>query len=109
MSRERAIFLAIGALYDVADKCNDGPTRPTLSLRAILAFLYLQSNGDKEPFNSFWRECQNEWKNESQPGYMRATYTRIQIERIVSAVGMGNVAEWPKRINETRAQDRRSM
>jgi hypothetical protein len=67
MSRERAIFLAIAALYDVAEKCNEEATRPKPSLRAILAFLYFHSNGDKEPFTEFWRQCQNEWKEQRRP------------------------------------------
>lgn len=85
--RARAIFLGMAALYDVASKAADGPIAPSIGLRAVLAFLFENSNGDREPFDAFWRECQNEWNGQTQPGYLRSTYTRTQWNRIASATG----------------------
>ena len=56
-ARARALFLAMAALYEVANRADAGPVKPTLGLRALLACLYLHGNGDKEPFVDFWREC----------------------------------------------------
>jgi hypothetical protein len=106
MSRESAIHLGLGALYDVADKAGEGPIRPSLGLRALLAFLYFHSNGDKAPFVDFWRECQNAWDGQSQPGYMRSTYCRRELQRVIGAMGVANDKAWDEFIRFKRPQDR---
>src|SRR5436305_20202 len=86
-ARERAIFLAMAALHDVTSNAGEAPVRPSIGLRALLAFLYLHSNGDKEPFVDFWQQCQCAWDGHTQQGYLRATYSRTQWNRIASATG----------------------
>jgi len=104
-AKERAILLAMSALYEVTNKAGEASIRPSLGLRALLAFLYLHSNGDKAPFVDFWQECQNEWSGHTQAGYLRATYTRTQWNRIATATGFDRMPSYDALLG-TLAKDR---
>jgi len=52
-SREALVDKALAALGEVMDAYKEGPTRHRLSLRLALAFL--DTGGDRWPFNEFWK------------------------------------------------------
>ena len=91
-TESRAVMLALAALYRVAWDCRYAPTAASLHLRALLAFLYLQSDGRREAFDGFWRMCQApeppDEHDRGRAAYMRTTYTMTEWEGIRRAVGV---------------------
>lgn len=85
-------MLALAALYRVAWDCRYSPAPPSLHLRALLAFLYLHSDGRRESFDGFWRTCQApeppDEHERSRVAYARTTYTMTEWEGIRRAVGV---------------------
>lgn len=53
--RDRIIFLGLAALYQVAEQSRAAPVQPSLLLRATLAALYGHSDGNRAPYEAFWR------------------------------------------------------
>lgn len=72
----RAVMLALAALYDATETLRDGPMAASLSVRGLLALLHARSDGRLEPYASFWRQCV--WPGDGEPGdgYIRAIYAR---------------------------------
>ena len=88
--QSRAIMLALAALDALADEKTAVP-RPPLPLRALLAALYAFSNGDRRPYDEYWKASQSAGVPtipESGNVYMRATNMRIAIKGIARTLGM---------------------
>lgn len=99
----RAVTLALAALYRIALDCYAAPAAASLQLRALLAFLFTHSDGCREPFDAFWRQCQEPDNTSDMTGgrrsaYMRGTCTMTQWERIRRSVGMSGDIETMSRI-----------
>ena len=89
--RHRATLLALAALYEVAEAAGDGPITPTLPVRAVLALLHTVSDGNREPYEAFWRACLEPGLDSDHitaRGYMRATSARREIMGIIRTLGM---------------------
>ena len=54
-STARAVVLGIAALYDIADEAHEGPVKPSLTLRALLALIYEASRRERKPYDDFWK------------------------------------------------------
>ena len=54
-STARAVVLGIAALYDIADDAHQGPVKPSLTLRALLALIYEASRRERKPYDDFWK------------------------------------------------------
>ena len=52
---ERLATKALLALEKIARQADSGPLRPSLAVRFALAYLFSISDGDREPFDSFWQ------------------------------------------------------
>lgn len=85
---DRTLLLALAALMDVADGARDGPVRPTLTVRALLALVHARSNGDAGPYREFWRRIRTPSDGIAEEGYMRASYARTAWARIVRTLGI---------------------
>ena len=94
--RQHLIVKAMRALMEVADSSGAGPIAPTLSVRFTLAFLYAVSDGNREPFDLFWREIRNPQDSAySTPtaNYLRATGSRTALNGIGRSVGYPELPE----------------
>lgn len=88
--RERAVFLLLSALYEVASEADKAPVTPSLALRAMLAALHVLGDGDRSAIDAFWREVRA--ANGGQPSreqadYMRGTASRTAWNRIARSAG----------------------
>jgi hypothetical protein len=89
-SEQELIFKALVALDDVAEQCAE-PYRPGFALRFALAFLYAHSDGEREPYDRFWRGLQD--PHADVPGardrrYRRSIELAHNLNRIVEGLGM---------------------
>ena len=83
------MFLGLAALKEIADQAYQRPVEPTMQLRALLALLHLQSDGDLARYRDFW-----EWSRRPLvPGYVepqngtRGTYTATMWKAIARSCG----------------------
>ena len=49
--------MGLVALDEVVEQCVHGPVEPPFALRFTLAMLYTLGEGDRAPFDAFWRAC----------------------------------------------------
>lgn len=98
--RDRAIFLALAALSEVADSCDVEPVEPSLALRACLALLYAHSDGDRYVYDDFWRTLRRKLQANENPhtlAYVRPTNARSALMSIARSVGIElTVERWAK-------------
>lgn len=88
---DRTIFLGLAALYQVAEQSRGAPVQPSLLLRATLAALYGHSDGNRAPYEAFWRTCQDNASfafSEAQGASSRCTATTIAWNGIVLGLGI---------------------
>ena len=57
VAREQLVFLCLVALDEVVHHCLCQPYPRTFALRATLATLFALGDGDRGPFDAFWRAC----------------------------------------------------
>jgi hypothetical protein len=89
--RDRAIFLGIVALQDIADQAAFEPIAPTIQLRALLALVSLHGRGDLQSYKDFWQTCQRPYRTGHHAGgqnYERGLYTDIALKGIVRGLGI---------------------
>ena len=82
----KVTMLALAALLDLATNASDGPLKPTLQLRALLALLYSRSDRRREPYASFWDQMTREERGVQQ-AYVRRTYGVTHWHGIVRSLG----------------------
>lgn len=107
---ERAIWLAVSVLYDITHEAEGAPHAFGPEVRALLALLYAISNGDREPFDAYWRhalEPLNWSKADSQAAYLRGTHLRTAWEGICNRLGYPTSMEGMKAIAKFRRYGRR--
>lgn len=54
MDRTRAIIIGLAALWRLQGRARAAPFAPSMELRAVLALLYLHSDGDRTSFDQYW-------------------------------------------------------
>lgn len=97
IGKDQLTLKALRVLAEIADTCDKHPAERTLGLRFTLAYLYAVSNGNREPFDAFWRCCYDpvSWAyNQSEREYVRGTYTRSALAGIILAVGAPGTVEF---------------
>ncbi|WP_235530333.1 hypothetical protein [Sphingomonas sp. Leaf62] len=57
MDQTRAITIGLAALYCMSSRAKREPFMPSAELRALLALLHLHSDGDRRPFDAYWRSA----------------------------------------------------
>ena len=55
--RSKLVFMGLVALKEIEQHCIHQPWHRAFTLRVTLAMLYAFSNGDRTPFDKFWRSC----------------------------------------------------
>ncbi|WP_374138703.1 MULTISPECIES: hypothetical protein [unclassified Sphingomonas] len=88
---DRATFLALAALYRVAEQSADATTCPSIALRAILAGLHAKSGGERDCYDAFWKAAtmqDGDAYSESIGDYQRRTACVTAWNRIVRQLGI---------------------
>lgn len=88
--RDQLTFKALCALDQIANECSATPTKRTYAIRFVLAYLYTVGEGDRRPFDEFWRIIAEplEWSHSnSQAKYFRSTHARTALFGIARSVG----------------------
>jgi hypothetical protein len=101
IAAERLRFLALAALAELVEEVKSGPIEPSFAIRAILAVLYSYSDGDRAPFDEFWRNMQKSWSSQpsaTQAQYCRQIYLRTSLRGIVRAVGAPETPEFAEQL-----------
>lgn len=91
IDRDALIFKALCALDEITIEAGNAPMKPSLSTRFALAFLYAVSNGDRTPYDQFWREVgdsKSSAYSQRAADYTRASYARTAFTRIARTVGV---------------------
>ena len=80
--RDHLTFKALCALDEAIDQCDAAPIKPTFALRFALAYLFAVSDGQRAPYDAFWREVtDSNGAAYSEPSrrYVRTTYARTAL------------------------------
>lgn len=84
----RAFLLSIAALDQIAGNLHDAPLRDALAVRALLALLHAASNGDRAPYEAFWKACHDDpGGSETVAGIGRTAAARPCIYAIARTLG----------------------
>ena len=57
VERSKLVFMGLVALKEIEEHCLRQPWHRAFTLRVTLAMLYAFSDGNREPFDLFWRSC----------------------------------------------------
>lgn len=57
MGANRSVILGLAVLYEMARNARTPPYPATVELRAVLALLHALSNGDRRPYDAFWKDA----------------------------------------------------
>jgi hypothetical protein len=85
------LWLALVALAELVPQVADGPARPSYATRLALAVCYRHSDGDRGPFDHFWRQMQEAFdcqSTETAARYCRRSYLQAALRRVLRAVGI---------------------
>ncbi|HWK40790.1 MAG TPA: hypothetical protein VNR60_02570 [Croceibacterium sp.] len=90
LDRDKLMWLALGALDELVQQAHEAPIEPSLSVRALLAAAFACSDGNREPYDGFWREMQKTHPHASteHAGYIRCSMMRTQMHCIVRSLGL---------------------
>jgi hypothetical protein len=105
IDRNTLVFKALCALDEVAIEAGDAPLKPSLSTRFALAFLYAVSDGDRSPYDQFWREIGDAKASAHSEGsgrYIRGSYARTAFTGIARTVGIDVGIEVMAKLAEAR-------
>lgn len=83
--------LALIALLEIAEEADHRPHGRTYALRFLLAWLFAQSDGNRIPFDRFWRDAVGDlsrYGGDHQQAYMRGTSLRGAVEGMSKCVGV---------------------
>lgn len=83
--------LALIALYEMAHEADHRPHPRTYALRFLLAWLHSVSDGNRIPFDRYWRNAVgdlSQYGSDHSRSYMRGTSLRGAVEGMCKCVGI---------------------
>ena len=95
-TREQMIYKAVVALDEAIGEYTGEKPRPTFALRFCLAYLFSQSDGNRLPYDEFWKYLSYEGHSgydEDAARYVQSTRLRGCRNAIMKSVGMGGTPE----------------
>lgn len=95
-TREQMIYKAVVALDEAIGEYTGEKPRPTFALRFCLAYLFSQSDGNRLPYDEFWKALSCEGRDgwdEDAARYVQGTRLRGCRNAIMRSVGMGETPE----------------
>jgi hypothetical protein len=87
----RLRWLALAVLYHAVEQTGPDPGEPGLDVRLALAVLHAMSDGDREPFDSFWTMLRDPLRYSDREGdraTIRRTYAQTHLTGIARRVGL---------------------
>lgn len=91
IGRDTLVDLALKTLAEQVDLARAGAPAPSHGVKLALAVLFEFSDGDRAPFDTFWRQMRKtEDRSFSQAAasYSRSTYLQTQLRGVMRAVGV---------------------
>lgn len=89
---ERLKWIALVALQECVERAKDGALPPSYAVRLALAVAYnFSRDGDRGPFEDFWRQMQDDCEKSGTPTiarYCRPTFLQTQLRGVMRAVGV---------------------
>lgn len=90
IERKKLLWLALVTLDEIVEQGYRESISPSFRVRLALAVAYTHSNGDRRPFDQFWREMQELHEyDEHKSGYLRRTRMQGCLNRIQELTGWG--------------------
>lgn len=91
ISQERLVRLALVALSELIPLADKGPIRPSYVIRVALAVAYASSNGNRAPYDNYWKVMQDRFpsqKTEYFQNYLRSNYLNAAFDGILLTLDM---------------------
>lgn len=109
LDRDPMIVMALAVLDDARSRAGDGPVVRTNAIRLALACLFRRSNGNREPFDAFWRECAlgNAGFSGATGDITRHAMLVSHFNGILNTLGIPHDGEFSGRLFAARARERR--
>lgn len=86
----KPLWLALVTLAELVEQVKVAPARPHAAARLALAVCYAHSQGDRAPFDDFWRAMQKAHDHSTDviARYCRTTNLMTHLRGILRAVGI---------------------
>lgn len=91
VDRDRLRWLALATLAEQVELAGETPPTPSHGVRLALAVLFTFSEGDRAPFDDFWRQMRDDEARSATPtiaSYCRYTHLMTQLRGVMRAVGV---------------------
>lgn len=91
IGRDKMTWLALATLAEQVEQAHAGPPPPSHGVRLALAVLHGFSQGDRAPFDDFWRQMRDDCQRsgtETTARYCRASYLQRELRGVMRAVGI---------------------
>jgi hypothetical protein len=102
---EHLTYKALCAVSEIVEQSRPAPVKPTMALRFVLAFLYVQSGKrHKSIYDKFWRCIQEEHPNATcaeQAGYFRSRDAQGCLTAMVEHNKMPMTPEFFERLRDS--------
>lgn len=104
---EHLTYKALCAVSEIVEQSRTGPVKPTMSLRFVLAFLYVQSGKQQKwIYDQFWRSIQEDYPHATcaeQAGYFRSRDTQGCLNAMVEHNRMPMTPEFFQRLRHSHS------
>ncbi|WP_116090990.1 hypothetical protein [Sphingomonas crusticola] len=104
IERHKLVFMGLVALDEVAEHCIRDTYPRTFALRVTLAMLYAFSDGTREPYDDFWRECAapDSSDNRQMAMGMRSNAVHSTYHRICRTLGVADTIRFRSDVDAAR-------
>jgi hypothetical protein len=107
---EHLTFKALCAVSEIVEQSRPAPVRPTMALRFVLAFLYVQSGKQQKwIYDQFWCCIQEEYPHATcteQAGYFRNRDAQGCLNAMVEHTKMPMTPEFFERLRHSHSRQR---
>lgn len=104
---EHLTYKALCAVSEIVEQCRAAPVTPSMSLRFVLAFLFIQSGKQQKwVYDSFWRCIQEDYPTATcaeQAGYMRSRDAHASFTAMVEHNKMPMTPEFFQRLRHSHS------
>lgn len=91
IERDRLIYLALATCAEQVELAHAGPPAPSHGVKLALSVLHCMGNGDRKPFDDFWKQMRSDEVVSGSEGiasYCRTTHLQTQLRVVMRAVGI---------------------
>lgn len=91
IERDKLIWHSLVTLAEQVELAHAGAPPPSHGVRLALAVLFSFGDGDRKPFDDFWRvmrDGQIRFHSDTSARYARVTFLQTQLRGVMRAVGV---------------------